>query len=61
MTRVSTLFYRLLHHEPVVASADPRASGVPDPKRNPYDSSQAIPTLLATRDREGLHEQFFQF
>jgi SAM-dependent methyltransferase len=53
----STLFYRLLHHEPVVTSADPLASGVPDPKRNPYDSNQAIPTLLATRDRERFHER----
>ncbi|MBX9775398.1 MAG: class I SAM-dependent methyltransferase [Xanthobacteraceae bacterium] len=54
----STLFYRLLHHEPVVTSADPLASGVPDPKRDPYDSNQAIPTLIATRDRERFHARF---
>jgi SAM-dependent methyltransferase len=53
----STLFYRLLHHEPVVTSADPLANGVPDPRRNPYDSNQAIPTLLATRDRDRFHER----
>jgi SAM-dependent methyltransferase len=54
----STLFYRLLHHEPVVTSADPLASGEPDPKRNPYDSNQAIPTLIATRDRERFQNLF---
>src|SRR5688500_16001238 len=52
----STLFYRLLHQEPVVMAADPLASGLPDPKRNPYDSNQAIPTLLATRDRDRFHQ-----
>src|SRR5690242_9998659 len=48
----STLFYRLLHQEPVRTSADPLVDGTPDPRRDPYDSNQAIPTLLATRDRE---------
>jgi hypothetical protein len=32
--------------------------GVPDPHRDPYDSNQAIPTLLATRDRERFHQLF---
>jgi SAM-dependent methyltransferase len=54
----STLFYRLLHHEPVVTSVDPLAGGVPDSKRNPYDSNQAIPTLIATRDRDRFHARF---
>lgn len=54
----STLFYRLLHHEPVVISADPLASGEPDPGRDPYDSNQAIPTLIATRDRTRFHQRF---
>src|SRR5437773_6078866 len=40
----STLFYRLLHQEPVRTSADPLIEGVPDPHRGPYDSNQAIPT-----------------
>jgi SAM-dependent methyltransferase len=47
----STLFYRLLHQEPVCTSADPLIEGTPDPCRDPYQSNQAIPTLLATRDR----------
>jgi SAM-dependent methyltransferase len=54
----STLFYRLLHHEPVHTSADVLLDGSPDPRRDPYDSNQAIPTLLATRDRERFHHLF---
>jgi len=54
----STLFYRLLHHEPVVTSADPLKEGTPDPNRDPYDSNIAIPTLIATRDRDQFHRQF---
>src|SRR5207253_869867 len=42
----STLFYRLIHHEPVRMSADPLAEGTPNPQRDPYDSNQAIPTLI---------------
>jgi SAM-dependent methyltransferase len=54
----SSLFYRLLHHEPVRTSAQVLIDGTPDPKRDPYDSNQAIPTLLATRDRERFHRLF---
>jgi SAM-dependent methyltransferase len=54
----STLFYRLLHHEPVRMSADPLVEGTPDPGRDPYDSNQAIPTLLATRDRKRFLDRF---
>ena len=51
----STAFYRLFHHEPVRTSADVLADGSPDPRRDPYDSNQAIPTLIATRDRHRFH------
>ena len=54
----STLFYRALHHEPVRTSADVLLDGEPDPGRDPYDSNQAIPTLLATRDRDRFHGLF---
>jgi len=54
ITWASTLFYRLFHPEPVRMSRDPLVAGDPDPKRDPYDSNQAIPTLIATRDRERL-------
>src|SRR5262249_34443933 len=51
----SSLFYRLLHHEPVRTSAEVLDEGEPDPRRDPYASNQAIPTLLATRDRQRFH------
>ncbi|AMN43466.1 class I SAM-dependent methyltransferase [Rhodoplanes sp. Z2-YC6860] len=60
ITPGSTLFYRLIHHEPVRTSADPLADGVPDPARDPYDSNQAIPTLIATRHRDRFHAMFPQ-
>jgi SAM-dependent methyltransferase len=58
ITLGSTLFYRLLHQEPVRTSADSLADGRPTAGRDPYDSNQAIPTLLATRDRERFHKLF---
>jgi SAM-dependent methyltransferase len=51
----STLLYRLFHHEPVRTSAEVLVEGTPDPGRDPYCSNQAIPTLLATRERDRLH------
>lgn len=54
ITLGSTLFYRFFHPEPVRMSADPLAEGSPDPKRDPYDANQAIPTLIATCDRDRL-------
>jgi SAM-dependent methyltransferase len=53
----STLFYRALHHEPVRTSVDPLAEGSPLSKPDPYDANQAIPTLLATRDRARFHQR----
>jgi hypothetical protein len=52
------LFYRLFYHEPVRTSADALVDGSPDPRRDPYASNQAIPTLLATRDRARFHRLF---
>ena len=54
----STLFYRLMHPEPVCMSADILGEGEPDPRRDPYHSNQAIPTLLATSDRNRFHSLF---
>jgi SAM-dependent methyltransferase len=54
----SSLFYRLLHHEPVRTSVDVLGDGSPDPGRDPYDSNQAIPTLLVTRERARFHRLF---
>lgn len=50
----STLFYRFIHQEPVVMSADVFAEGTPAPGRDPYAANQAIPTLLA-RHRDRFH------
>jgi hypothetical protein len=58
ITPGSSLFYRLLHQEPVDMSADPLMEGAPRPDRDPYESNQAIPTLLATRDRERFQARF---
>lgn len=58
ITPGSSLFYRFVHHEPVRMSADPLSLGAPDPNRDPYDSNQAIPTLIATRDRSRFHAMF---
>ncbi len=55
ITPGSSLFYRFLHREPVRMRADPLADGAPRPDRDPYESNQAIPTLLATRDRKRFH------
>jgi SAM-dependent methyltransferase len=54
----STLFYRLFHHEPVRTSAEVLMDGRPDPRRDPYASNQAIPALIATRDRDRFHRLF---
>ena len=51
----STLFYRLLHHEPVDLSVDPFAEGPKRADRDPYESNQGLPTLIATRYRAELH------
>ncbi len=58
ITPGSSLFYRLVHHEPVRMAADPLADGAPDPARDPYDSNQAIPTLLVTREKERFQRMF---
>ena len=58
ITLGSTLFYRLLHQEPVRTSSDPLTEGTPNPRRDPYDSNEAIPTLIATRDLERFEGAF---
>jgi SAM-dependent methyltransferase len=54
----STAFYRLFHQEPVDMSADPLAGGSPTRARDPYGSNQAIPTLIATRERDRFQATF---
>jgi SAM-dependent methyltransferase len=54
----STLFYRFVHHEPVRMSADPLREGLQNPNRDPYDSNQAIPTLIATKMQQSFARSF---
>ncbi len=46
ITPISRFFYTHFHPEPVDMSEDPLGEGSRDPDRDPYDSNQAIPTLL---------------
>ncbi len=54
ITPASWIFYKLLHPEPVDMSADPLRDGAISPDKDPFDSNQAIPTLLTGRDRRRL-------
>jgi hypothetical protein len=54
ITPLGGLVYRFFHHEPVDMSANPLAEGPITPGRDPYDSNQAIPTLLTGRYRAAL-------
>ena len=54
-------FYHFLHQEPVRLQDDPLIDGAPNPDRDPYDSNQAIPTMLATRDRARFEAAFPEF
>ena len=58
ITPVSSLFFRLLHHEPVDMRVDPLADIASDKVRDPYDSNQAIPTLLFGRYRQAFAVHF---
>lgn len=54
ITPLSGLFYRAFHEEPVDMSVDPLATVSHSADKDPWDSNQAIPTLLVGRYREAL-------
>ena len=54
ITLLSAVFYRLFHPEPFDLSADPLVEGPISAGKDPWDSNQAIPTLLVARHRERL-------
>jgi SAM-dependent methyltransferase len=56
ITPVSGIFYRLMHPEPVDMSANPLTDGPITVGRDPFDSNQAIPTLLVGRFRDALKQ-----
>jgi hypothetical protein len=53
MTPLSYPIYKYLHHEPVDMAVDPLAMGSVSrlSEKDPFDSNQAIPTVLFDRDR----------
>jgi SAM-dependent methyltransferase len=54
ITPLSGLFYRHFHDEPVDMSADPLTDEPISEKRDPWESNQAIPTLMVGRFRDSL-------
>ena len=54
ITPLSGIFYRLFHEEPVDMSVNPLAVITIDANKDPWDSNQAIPTLLTGRYRNSL-------
>lgn len=57
ITPVSWLVFKLGHPEPVHLRVDPLADGLPNPTKHPFESNQAIPTLLAGRHRSRLERE----
>lgn len=55
ITPLSSIFYRLFHDEPVDMSVDPLTVNDISIDKNPFDSNQAIPTLLVGRYRHACH------
>ena len=49
MSPLSYPFYRYVHHEPADLGVDPFAAPETVSRRDPFDSNQAIPTLLFGR------------
>jgi SAM-dependent methyltransferase len=58
ITPVSRLVFRLFHDEPVDLAADPLEDGAPTPGRDPYESNQAIPSLIFGRARGRFERRF---
>jgi SAM-dependent methyltransferase len=56
ITPMSGMFYRLFHAEPVDMTVDPLTAGTISANRDPWDSNQAIPTLLVGRFRNRMAE-----
>ena len=57
ITPGSYLVYRFFHPEPFDLSADPLRDA-PLSSERPYDSNQAIPTLVATRRRQAFQQRY---
>jgi SAM-dependent methyltransferase len=60
ITPVSWIVFKLGHPEPVDLRVDPLIDGRPSPSKHPFDSNQAIPTLLAGRYRRRFEHELPQ-
>jgi SAM-dependent methyltransferase len=47
ITPLSWIVFKLAHPEPIVMGVDPLVDGEPRADKHPFDSNQALPTLLA--------------
>jgi SAM-dependent methyltransferase len=56
ITPLSGVFYRLFHDEPIDMSVNPLEIGNISADKNPYDSNQAIPTLLVGKFRDACRQ-----
>jgi len=61
ITPVSQFFYSYFHHEPVDMNTDPLLEGKIKNSRDPYDSNQAIPTLLFGKYKSKFEKIFPNF
>jgi SAM-dependent methyltransferase len=58
---LSHFFYNRFHPEPVDMLDAPLEDGPLDPNRQPFDSNQAIPTILFLRQRKKFEKYFPEF
>jgi len=58
VTVVSWIFYKLLHPEPLIVSANPFPEGPLDPLRKPFDANQAVPELIFGRYLQCFESKF---
>ncbi len=61
ITPISWLFYNFLHQEPVDMSVDPFVDSQVMSGDDPYDSNQAIPTLIFGKYKSRLKKDFPRF
>jgi SAM-dependent methyltransferase len=60
ITPLSSVFYRLFHEEPFDMTVNPLLTDTISADKSPWDSNQAIPTLLVGRFRTALAAQIHQ-
>jgi hypothetical protein len=58
---VSLVIYKVFHPEPVLMNCNPFDSGMVKSSNRPFDSNQAIPTLIFFRFLKQWEERFSEF